>query len=437
MSLKPSIPAPSAHLGTPLAKDAQHALNASALNAAAKGAEALGAMQLTSLAAFHELAGMPHGRDPAARTARQPQQQMNTPAPSQRGGTPSRGASRPRGSAEPQQASAAKAEQDEGGILGREAGNILKRIRNGDQSDLEQNLRDQYDPLERYRLLQEALKQLDDEARSDEDKTPPRRQIQRLLDDLDKRHGREIREGLEATGDMHALLQSLGDASVNTVRGWFGTPAQGKVHAPLTPIDLAVRLKDAFGAGQCSDALTRLGQIVAKPLSARNHRAAGEPPLMALSDTRAFTTVRSCHAKALELKRQLAEINVTVRNRQEPMELAVTLMIMAASGKDQVANLAGSIIDFGGLSTRQNSRAWGCLRRVLSDLPLSLWPQDAGVKAGVMASIDDRLREQDAMSPRKAVPEAEKREAELRAQSEQAEQAKQNAKPVTATRTRS
>jgi hypothetical protein len=417
MSIKPSIPLPPS-LAAHAVKEVQHALDAAAVKAViGKGAEALGAMQLTSLAAFQELAGMHQGREPVARQARPQQSQPNIATPGQRGTTTTaRGTSRPRSPLGSQPSAGGKLEQDEDDVLGREAGNVLKRLRNGDQSGLEQNLSEQYDPLERYRILQEALKQLDEEARSDEDKAPPRRQIKRLLGELDKENGQAIREGLEATGDMHALLQSLGEASVTAVRGWFGTAAQGKNHAPLTPVDLAVRLKETFGAGQFSGALSRLGQAVSRQLSGRRHRVAGEPPLMALTDARAFVAVRSCHAKAQELMRELAEINVSVRGRQGPVELAITLMRMAGGGKDQAVNLTGSIVDWEKMPPRRQSRVWAILRKVVLELPPSLWPQDAGVKAAVMAEFSDRLREQDAMVPRAAVTPASKREAELREQ---------------------
>lgn len=306
-------------------------------------------------------------------------------------------------------------ELGEDNLLEREAGNILKRIRNEDQSGAKQNL-DDYDPLERYRLLQEALKQLEGEPSSDEDKAAPRRQIQRLLGDLDKQHGRDIREGLEATGDMHALLQSLGKASVNAVRGWFGTAAQGKSHAPLTPFELAVRLRDAFGAARFSEALSHLNKTVSRQLSGRSHRIAGEPPLMALTDARAFVAVRSCHAKARELLGELADINVSVRHRQGPVDLAITLMQMASGGKDHAVSLAESIVNWNALPPLRRSRAWGILRKVVSELPASLWPQDAGVKAAVLADFGDRIREDDAMAPRVAMTPADKWEARLREQ---------------------
>jgi hypothetical protein len=137
---------------------------------------------------------------------------------------------------------------------------------------------------------------------------------------------------------------------------------------------------------------------------------------MALTDARAFVAVRSCHAKAQELRRKLAEVNVSVRDRQGPVALAITLMEMAGGGKEQAVNLAGSIVNWQSLLPQQRSRAWGILRQVVSELPQSLWPQDAGVKAAVMAEFSDRLREQDAMVPRAAVTPDSKREAELREQ---------------------
>lgn len=361
MLVKPSFPLPHSSIGLHPAKDGPHAPDASAVKAAGgKGAEALGAMQLTSLAVFHELAGMPQGRDLAGRHARLPQPNGATPG-QRNGGVPARGTNRQRGPLGSGASAGGKLEQDGDSLLGRKADGILKRIRTGDHSSLQQDLSEQYDPLERYRLLEEALKKLGRESHPEEDEAASRRLLGRLLSDLDKEHGPEIREGLEVTGDMHALLQSLGAASVNSVRGWFGTARVENAFAPLTAVDLALRLRDAFGAGHFADALSRLGRNMARNLSVRSHRYAGEPPLMALSDTRAFTAVRSCHAKAQELMRDLGDVNVSVRDRQGPVELAITLMKMAGGGKEQAMNLSTSVIDWDKLSTRQKSRAWGSL----------------------------------------------------------------------------
>lgn len=413
MSVKSSFQLPPSPHGLHPVKDGQHALDAAALKTAVgKGAEALGAMQLTSLAAFHELAGMAHGRDPHARQARQPQQGGAAQNQQRGGNVPARGTGRQRG---PQPQPGGKAEQGEESLLSKTASSILNRLKNGDDSDnLHQDLSNQHDPLERYRLFEEALKKLDNESQSDEDKAPPRRQLLRLLGDLDKEHGPAIREGLEATGDMHALLRSLGEASVNAVRGWFGTARTGNTFGPVTAIDLANRLRDTFGAGDFADALSQLGQKITKNLSVRNHRVAGEPPLMALSDTRAFTTVKSCHAKAKELMRELGDINVIVRDRQGSVDVAITLMKMASGGKEQAVNLAGTIVDLQALSDRQQSRAWKSLRKVVADLPTSLWPQDASVKAAVLADFGERSKELDARLPQAAVNPARKREIELR-----------------------
>lgn len=415
MFVKSSFPLPPSPHGLHPVKDGQHAADASALKAAAgKGAEALGAMQLTSLAAFHELAGMAHGREPLARQARQAQQA--TAQGQQRGGNvPPRAPGRQRGPLGAQPQAGGKPEQEEDSLLARTASSILNRLKNGEDSDgLSQDLSNQHDPLERYRLFEEALKKLDEEAQSDEDKAPPRKKLLQLLDDLDKRHGPAIREGLEATGDMHALLRSLGEASVSAVRGWFGSAGTGNAFGPPGAIDLATRLRDTFGSGNFADALSQLGQKIARNLSVRNHRAAGEPPLMALADTRAFTTVRSCHAKAQELMRELGDINVILRDRQGSVELAITLMKMAAGGKEQAVNLAGTIVDWQALSERQQSRALKSLCKVVADLPASLWPQDPGVKAALLADFGDRLRELDEKSPQAAVAPARKKETELR-----------------------
>lgn len=413
MSVKSTFqPPPSSHGMHPV-KEGQHLPDAAALKAAiGKGAEALGAMQLTSHAAFHELAGMVHGREAHLRQARQPQPGGASQNQQRSGNVPARGTTRQRGSQPPADG---KAERGEESLFDKAAGSILSRLKNGDNSDnLQQDLRDQHDPLERYRLFEKALKKLDEEAQSDEDKAPPRKQLLRLLGDLDKEHGAAIRDGLEATGDMHALLRSLGEASVNAVRGWFGTARTGNTFGPLSAIDLATRLRDTFGAGEFADALSQLGQKITKNLSVRSHRVAGEPPLMALPDTRAFTAVKSCHEKAKELMRDLAELNVVLRDGQGSVDLAITLMKMAGGGREHAVELAASIIDLESLSHRRQSHAWNSLRKAMADLPASLWPPDAGIKGSVLADFSDKVRDLDAKLPRAAVPEEQKREAELR-----------------------
>ncbi|MEC4719768.1 hypothetical protein RY831_11460 [Noviherbaspirillum sp. CPCC 100848] len=413
MSVKSPFQQPPSSHGMHPVKDGHHVPDAAALKAAiGKGAEALGAMQLTSHAAFHELAGMVHGREAHARQARQPQPGGATQNQQRSNNVPARGAVRQRG---PQPPADAKAGQGEESLLDKAASSILSRLKNGDSSDnLQQDLRDQHDPLERYRLFEKALKKLDEEEQSDEDKAPPRKQLLRLLGDLDKEHGAAIREGLEATGDMHALLRSLGEASVNAVRGWFGTARTGNTFGPPSAIDLATRLRDTFGAGEFADALSQLGQKITKNLSVRSQRVAGEPPLMALPDTRAFTTVKSCHAKAKELMRDLAELNVVLRDGQGSVDLAITLMRMAGGGREHAVELADSIIDLKSLSDRRQSHAWNSIRKALADLPPSVWPQDAGVMGAVLAEFSDKVRELDAKLPPASVPAEQKREAELR-----------------------
>lgn len=129
------------------------------------------------------------------------------------------------------------------------------------QEELEAQLERYFEPLQRYNIYYEALLQLELQEMAFKKKNALRRALNSLMSVLMERHSHEVRKALQASDDMLATIDAMGDdapTSVRDLRFLIGAKSKGSIDTPLSPLTMLKALIKNFGSDKCVHAMSTL-----------------------------------------------------------------------------------------------------------------------------------------------------------------------------------
>lgn len=279
------------------------------------------------------------------------------------------------------------------------ASKAVASLRKHGQSALAQQLSNEYDPLEHYALLYNALCQVDDENLPDEEKEEVKTKLSSMLDDLWEQHGEQIRKGLQdaealehAVGAM-AAARNVNPTSIAELRFLYGSKGKGRFDMPLTPLAMAKILQQKFGSENFSSAMgdlrSKMAADLRKDASYRDDPARSVSPVMwlSMSDAAAFNAVQSCHGISSGMNRDMAE-KVGLLSGASPASITVAILVLVESGKPKLTAFITQVVDLRQVDQIKKGQAYDVILQWLKKLPLTLWPQD---KLGQRMEILDEV----------------------------------------------
>jgi hypothetical protein len=254
----------------------------------------------------------------------------------------------------------------------------LEILEQDGRSSLEEDLAERYDVLEQYAVLNGARDQLEESARSPDEKATLQAELEALEAQLMAAHGAQIEAGKQAAQAMELTLEMLAEQDVDMrstdeLRQLLGAKAQGRRQAMLTPLDLLKTMQLKFGTANFGTALQSLQSKFGQEM--RGFRQRSAPQLwMSMTDANSFTTIRNGFSMAAELRGNLSEqANITARLDQ----VALTVALLELPTMPAATPLLNMLADPVAISDDQQGKLLRLLHQTISTLPTTWWEQDA------------------------------------------------------------
>jgi len=126
-------------------------------------------------------------------------------------------------------------------------------------------LAEDFDPVQRYNVLAEALERVDNEPMSMVQKIALRNALMEMMSDLYEKHMHELRRALLENEVLVNSLEALAAdeaarnlPSTRDLRFLIGAKSKGREDLPLTPLTMLKALIKNFGAHKCMKVMTGL-----------------------------------------------------------------------------------------------------------------------------------------------------------------------------------
>lgn len=277
-----------------------------------------------------------------------------------------------------------------------EAANTVSRLRKDGREAVEKDLSEEFDPLQRYALLHNAMCEVDEQDLPQTEKEDLKEQLQGMLNDLMNTHRTEIRKGLKDAHEIEAAMQMMAGgsaanpASLRELRFLYGAKGQGVFDSPLSPLAMAKALQQRFGATNFSSALGSLRSKMAHELRVEDHKSLNPRFWLCMSDASAFNAVQSAYAIAAELRRDLVE-KAHVLPRASEAAISVGILTMVESGKSKINVLVSQVYDGKDGDPATRGRVYQQVMQAVKRLPHTMWPLD---KLNVRLDLIDELSKQ-------------------------------------------
>ncbi|EJN02958.1 hypothetical protein PMI40_02911 [Herbaspirillum sp. YR522] len=124
-----------------------------------------------------------------------------------------------------------------------------------------QHKRFNFQPIQRYQVLFEALQELEEKDMPSRKKNGIRRALNTMMSRLADQHPVELRRALQESDEIVATLEAMSDdmpTSVRDLRFLIGAKAKGNIDTPLSPLTVLKALIKNFGAAKCVQAMMSL-----------------------------------------------------------------------------------------------------------------------------------------------------------------------------------
>lgn len=268
-------------------------------------------------------------------------------------------------------------------------------LRERGRESLEQDLEQEFDPLQRFALLDNALREVDRQDLSVTEKEELKDQLDGMLKDLMTKHRSEIRRGMKSAEDIEAAVQAMtpgaNTASLRELRFMYGAKGTGVFDSPLSPLAMAKALQQRFGADNFTSGLNSLRSKMSGEMRAEHKKSQTPRFWLCMSDANAFTAVQSTFAISTELRRELVE-KANVLPKATPASMTVSLLSIVDAGKSKVGSLVSQIYDVNKDNDPvRKAQVYTQVSLAIRRLPTSLWPND---KMGQRLDLIDELSKQ-------------------------------------------
>jgi hypothetical protein len=261
------------------------------------------------------------------------------------------------------------------------ASNTVDKMMMSGRDVLERELDNEYDPLQRYALLHNAMCEVDKKDLPQAKKEELKTEFNGMLDDLMHKHRDEIRKGLKDAQELEAAMQAMAGgtdmhpASLRELRFLYGAKGTGELDSPLSPLAMARALQQKFGAENFSSALYSLRTKMATEFRADDRKDMNPRLWLCMSDAAAFNSVQSTFAIATDLRRNLIE-RAQVMPRTSHASMSVSLLGIVESGKSKVSPFVTQIFDAKDADAATKGRVYAQIQHAIRELPTTMWPHD-------------------------------------------------------------
>ncbi|MFZ6773934.1 hypothetical protein ACO0LB_14580 [Undibacterium sp. SXout7W] len=263
---------------------------------------------------------------------------------------------------------------------------LLEALQSGDRSVMDEHLSENYDPLERYALLQYTRSKVDESDFSQAEKSRLANDLDGMLNELMNKDGDVIHTGLlnknafeSALGRMSSLaVQSNIEhppGSLSELRAMYGAGPKGKTESGLTAIDLAKSLVAKFGENNFSQALSSLRSTMSTDFRNNPAKQSGPKLWLSLTDANSFNIVQTGFALAGDLRRNLSE-HAGVMTKSNQAEMAIALLSLAEHGRGKADHLMVHLADIQSLTALQKMQMCLLTRQTIEKFPMIFWKKE-------------------------------------------------------------
>lgn len=279
----------------------------------------------------------------------------------------------------------AESHEDESGIQAM-GGKAVDALIKGGETHLESQVLADCDVLERHSVLRNAHDQVDErDDLSDEKKGELKAALNDKLSELMEKHGDAINEGIKTTkafgqalDTMQNLVTGAGGVAgkaFNEIRKTLNEKIGKKGINPFTPLGLAKKLQESFGAASFSKGMATLRTKLATKLHDNQVNASVPRIWLSLSDAACFNAVQSSFAIAEGLHRDLSKL-ANVLPKMDLGATAISLLGAPSWGNGGASNFANQIIGSGTFDKNARLAACSLCHQAVSSLPETLWSID-------------------------------------------------------------
>jgi hypothetical protein len=259
------------------------------------------------------------------------------------------------------------------------ATSAVSRLREDGRDALERDLENELDPLQRYALLHNAMREVDEQNLPALEKEELKEQLNGMLDKLMKEHRSEIRQGMKSAEDIEAAVRAMAGgpkpASLRELRFLYGAKGKGVFDSPLSPLAMAKALQERFGGDSFTSGLNSLRSKMSGELRAEHKKSQSPRFWLCMSDASAFNMVQSTHAIAVELRRDLVA-KAQVLPKVNPAAITVSLLSVVEAGKSKVNSMVAQICDAKDSDPVKKALVYAQVAHAIKMLPLALWALD-------------------------------------------------------------
>lgn len=264
-----------------------------------------------------------------------------------------------------------RADMSDDDLFGSEMSLLLDVLHGGGEEALEEWMSKRHDPLERHELLEHAV-----ENSSNEDKAA----LSQALSKLKSEHGEVIASALKdanalrsAVHQMDTLSQAAGSARAHGAYAIFDFSDSKKPVGPSSPLDLANRLMDKFGAEHFGEALKKTRSELGSQMRQAQGAELGPRMWLSMSSAASFNAIQSTFAIGVNLRVSLSEANIEPQAKEG--ETVCTLLSLTAGGGEEAEELANRLAGRDGLSPKQQANMFRLIAQAVDALPLTLWQE--------------------------------------------------------------
>ncbi|RZI42198.1 hypothetical protein EGT07_13315 [Herbaspirillum sp. HC18] len=278
------------------------------------------------------------------------------------------------------------------------ASKTISSLRVSGKKSLQEQLESEYDPLQNYALLHNALCELEEQELPLSEKEDLKEDLTSMLNDLMKKHRDEIRKGLKDAQELETAVNAMARGpdfsavSLRELRFMYGAKGPGYMDSPLSPQAMAKALQQKFGSANFSSALTSLQGRMSSEFRTNPQKSLTPRLWLCMSDASAFNAVRSTFAIAGDLRRDLIE-KAHVLPRTSPASMTISMLSIVEGGKSKVNSFIFQLYDHKSADANTKGRVYTELLQSFKKLPTTLWPQERTGRMELMEELRKQVLE--------------------------------------------
>lgn len=186
---------------------------------------------------------------------------------------------------------------------------------------------------------------------------------------------------------MDTLSQAADAAGRGGGSAIFDFSDSKKPEGPRSPLDLANRLMERFGAEHFGEALKKTRSEVGHQMRLMQGAELGPRIWMSMSGAASFNAIQSTFAIGVKLRVSLSEANIEPQAKEgETVCILLGLTMGGAQGAEELAN---RLVGRDGLSPKQQANMFRLIAQTVDALPFTLWPE---ARLDVRMNLIDELK---------------------------------------------